>query len=643
MGDDLLFQPLRLGGLALPNRVVMTTMKLGYASDGGTVNDRHVAFYVRRAEGGAGLLTSEPMYVSLAGREVVTQLGICAEEALPGLRRLTGAVHDAGGRIMAHVNHAGRAANPELVAEDERISASDVPCPANGVTPRPATTEEIAGLVAAFGAAAGRAREAGFDALEIPFSHGYLIHQFLSPWTNRRKDEYGGPLDNRLRLGREVLAAARSAVGADFPIVVRMNGRDYVEGGLTEEDAVEVARALEAAGANALSVTSGTMCESPEYCLYPAGIPQANLLPVAERVREAVAVPVIVAGRIREPEVAREALARGQTDLIGLGRPFLCDPDWPLKAAGEKQGSILLCAGCHQGCVGELRRGIGTSCVFRPETGRESAAPAAKAPTPLSVLVVGGGPAGLAAARLLAERGHRVELLEQERELGGQLRLASRPPFKEGFRDAIRYMEERARDAGVAIRTETRASAEEIQERSPDHVVLATGSVPLTLYFPGLEDTRWLLASEVLDGSATVETPTVLVIGGGMLGLQCSDYLASQGRKITLVEMLERVGAEMEPLPRAMVYERLRQHGAEMHTGTRLTRFDDNDAVARCGDREIRFPVETVVIAVGASPNRTLRRALAESDLDIHVIGDAVEPRTALEAVREGFNLGRRL
>jgi 2,4-dienoyl-CoA reductase-like NADH-dependent reductase (Old Yellow Enzyme family) len=244
MSNEKLFQPLRIGNLTLPNRVVMTTIKLGYSNQQGAMTDRHIAFYTRRARGDAALITSEPMFVQANGRELPTQLGIHDDALTPGLRRLTDAVHANGGRIMAHINHAGRAANPKLVPHGERVSASDVLCPANQVTPRPLSRAGIAEAVGAFGAAARRVRAAGFDAIEIPFSHGYLIHQFLSPHTNRRSDEYGGPLENRLRFGREVFFAIREQVGASFPIVVRMNAVDYVEGGLNIEDALEIARAL---------------------------------------------------------------------------------------------------------------------------------------------------------------------------------------------------------------------------------------------------------------------------------------------------------------------------------------------------------------------------------------------------------------
>ena len=643
MQDDPLLQSLRLGGLELPNRVLMTTVKLGYATRAGEVTDRHLAFYERRARGHAGLITTEPMWVLPNGRELPTQLGVATDAAVAGLAKLVNAVHRAGGRIMAHINHAGRAANPKLVAEGDRVSASAVPCPANQTTPRPLSRTEIGEVVAAFGQAARRVREAGFDALEIPFSHGYLIHQFLSPHSNRREDDYGGSLENRLRFGREVMEAVREAAGGELPVVVRMNAADYVDGGLTVDDALQIAPAIERMGAAALSITSGTMCESVPFCLYPTGTPKANLLPMAARIRGAVQIPVIVAGRIREPKVAREALTSGQADLIGLGRPFLADPDWVVKTEQGDEEAILLCAACHQGCLAELRKGHGTGCAFNPLTGRESEVRIEPAGKPRKVMVAGGGPAGLEAAIVAAQRGHRVTLYEQADVLGGQFHLAAIPPHKEGFLDVIRYQELMARRAGVTFRLKTKVTPELVRAEQPDVVVVATGGIPLTLHFPGLEQARWHLAADILDGGSTLDTPSVLIIGGGLVGLETADYLAERGKQVTVVEMLPQAGADMDPLAKAMLMKSLNRHGVQIQTSTKVSRLTRDHVVAERNGEEVTLPIETVVIAVGVRPNRELAEALRGTEREIHVIGDAVEPRKAIDAIYEGFEVARKL
>ena len=654
MSSELLFQPLQVGSLTLPNRVLMTTVKLGYATPAGEVTDRHIAFYVRRAEGGVGLMTTEPLYVRRDGRELPTQLGIYDDRLVEGLRRLTDAVHEAGGRIMAHINHAGRAANPKLVPEGERISASDVLCPANGVMPRPLTVGEIAEVVDAFAQAARRVREAGFDALEIPFSHGYLIHQFLSPHSNRRADKYGGSWENRLRFGREVLAAVRAAVGDDFPLVVRMNAQDYVEGGLTLADAEVLAPALEAMGVDALSITSGTMCESVPFCLYPTGTPKANLLPMAAAIRRKVNIPVAVAGRIRSPDVAREALAQGQADWIGLGRAFLADPDWVRKTQDGDEEAILLCAACHQGCLAKLRQGYGTSCMFNPLTGREAEIEITPVKEPRRVMVIGGGPAGMEAALVAARRGHHVTLYERDDRLGGRLREAVEVPYKDEFADLIRYQQLYVARNGVKVRLQTEVTPDLVAAEAPDAVVVATGAEPIVPPFPGLEKTRWLTAYDLLDGRAEVVTESAFIVGAGTAGLETAEYLARRGVRSIVVKRKPEVGGKLDPLARAVLLKRLEKLGVEVRTGVEVVRFETDEegrttVVARPyphaeGAPELRFPAETVIIALGLRANRSLAEALeADGRYEVHVIGDCVEPREALDAVWEGFEVGRTL
>jgi len=394
---------------------------------------------------------------------------------------------------------------------------------------------------------------------------------------------------------------------------------------------------------NALSITSGSMCESVPFCLYPTGTPQANLLPMAARIREAVTVPVIVAGRIRTPETARQAVEAGQTDLVGLARPLLADPDWVAKCVASDEDAILLCAACHQGCLAELRKGRGTGCAFNPFTGHESEVELYPTAKPRRIMVVGGGPGGLEVAWVAAQRGHQVTLYEKESFLGGQLRLAAAPPYKEGFLDVIRFLELMARRAGVEIQLNREVTLESIQTAEPDVVIVATGGVPLTVPFPGLDRTRWILPSDLLDGITDVPTNSALVIGGGLVGLEAADFLAAQGKQVTIVEMLDDVGKDMDPLAKTMITRRLQQQQVAIHTKTEVVRLTETAALAQQQAKEMTLPCETVVMAVGMRPNRALADGLSGTGQEFHVIGDAVEPRKASDAIAEGFELGCRL
>jgi thioredoxin reductase len=500
--------------------------------------------------------------------------------------------------------------------------------------------QEIREVVEAFGDAARRVREAGFDALEIPFSHGYLIHQFLSPRSNRRHDRYGGSFENRIRFGMEVLERVREVVGHTLTIVVRMNAADYVQAGLDLDDAVAVASALAVWGVDALSVTSGTMCESVPFCLYPAGTPQAHLLPMAGAIRRAAGVPVIVAGRIRTPAVARQALEAGQADLIGLGRPFLADPDGVRKTEAGDEDGILLCPACHQGCLGSLRKWDGTGCLINPITGREGKLTVQRTSDPREVMIVGGGPAGLEAAVVAASRGHAVSLFEEKEETGGQLALAARVPHKEGFADVVRALELHAVRAGATISRGVRVTPFDILARNPDALILATGGTPVSSFIPGLETIPWIAARDVLRREWKVEGEVVLVVGGGLVGLEVAGFLSALGKVVLLVEVREAVGEKLDPLPRAMLRKRLGDQGVEIRTRTSVTRVAEGRVFLSDGEKEEAIHADLVVLAVGMAPNRELEAALAESGVETVTIGDAREPRGVGEAILEGFEAG---
>jgi len=425
------FEETCIGTLTLSNRFIMAPVKTGYGNLAGEVTQRYINFYLRRAEGGVGLITTEPMYIHPSGKELPNQIGIHEDNLIDGLRRLTDAIHRAGTKVVAHLNHAGRMANPKAT-HLPLVSSSAVPCAATDLIPKMLNQTELKTFVDYYRQAAGRAKIAGFDAIELQFGHGYLIAQFLSKLVNDRKDEYGESLENRLRFGLEVLRAVKTEVGADFPVICRLSAKEYIPNGLAIKDSKDIASVLEKAGADALHIAGGSACESPAWYFQHSALPEKVFLGDAVALKKVVGIPIIAVGRLGTPQKVKEALDIFGMDFIALGRPLIADPDFPKKMQNGNENDICLCGACLQGCLSMVKDGKGLSCVINPKVGREGEINIKSTDNPKKVMVIGGGPAGLEAAITAASRGHQIDLYEKD-ELGGQFRLACKPPMKEGM------------------------------------------------------------------------------------------------------------------------------------------------------------------------------------------------------------------
>lgn len=637
----VLTSPINIGNLQLKNRMVMPPMVTNYAYSDGSVTDRLVAYHVERAKGGVGLIIVEASYVHPSGKGFKNQVGIYSDRLLPGLRRLVEAVHAYGAKIAIQLYHGGRQTSSKVTGQP-LLAPSPIPCATIGETPKELTREEIASLIQAFAQAARRAKAAGFDAVEIHGAHGYLINEFLSPYANKRADEYGGPLENRMRFPLEVVRAVRQAVGPEYPIIYRLSADEKVPGGLTLEETRTFAKKLEQEGVNALHVSAG-IYETAAWIIQPMYFPRGCLVDLAQGIKSAVNIPVIAVGRINDPEVAESILAAGKADLISFGRQLLADPETPKKIIEGRLDEIRHCIACCQACIDELFLDHAIGCTVNARTGFEREFPLEKAERSRKVLVVGGGPAGMEVARVAALRGHRLTLWEKESKLGGQLPLAYAPPQKGEIATFRDYLVKQMEKLKINVQLNKEATLEAIRHEKPDVVILATGARPAIPDIPGADGEKVITAWDVLQGKAEAGT-NVVVIGGGLVGCETADYLAEKGHKVTILEMLPKVASDIGPLMAPLLLERLEKQGVQIITEAKVTAIhSDRVTYKRNGQEESLTGFDTVVLAIGSQSNDTLAREMEGSGIDYYVIGDGVSSRRITQAVFEAMRVGHEL
>jgi 2,4-dienoyl-CoA reductase-like NADH-dependent reductase (Old Yellow Enzyme family)/thioredoxin reductase len=641
----LLFSAGRIGRLALRNRILMAPMEKNLALPTGAVSRRYIDYCEARAAGGAALILLESMYVHPAGRNHRYQLGLHDDELVPGYRRLIEACQRHGALVGAQLEFAGREASAAITGT-QPVAPSPVPCTAltGGDVPRPLEIEEIRALVRAFAEAARRAIAAGFDAVEIHGAHGYLVGQFLSPYANRRDDEYGGDFERRLRFPLEVIAAVREVVGERVPLLYRISADEHVEGGLTLPDACRIAGRLEAGGVDLIDVSAG-IYESAPWIVQPMEMAPGCLAPLAREIRRHVGIPVSVAGRINDASVAEHVLEAGDADFVTLGRALHADPAMPRKSREGREDEVCVCVGCLK-CSDLLGQNEPVLCLANTHTGRERQYAIRGTPRPQHVLVVGAGPAGLEAARVLALRGHAVTVLERASEVGGQLRLARLVPGRADLAGLATYLAEAATRAGARIHLDVEATADDVLARQSDAIVIATGAGPGIPPVPGIERSPAVDPFTVL-GRAAGPVKRALVVGGGMLGVGVAHVLAARGTEVIVVEPGGELAGELGVRPRW-------QHVADLRARRNVTillgatveqLYPDAALVRRAGEdlklRDLDLVVPTRPMVPAADLGEALKaRPGGPAVFDI---GDCAVPRTAFEAMQDAAALGHRL
>ena len=640
MNDYLmLFSPVTVGSMEVRNRIVMAPMTSGYSSADGYVTDTLTNFYVARAKGGVGLITCESCYVDPLGKGFVGHLALDQDQYIPGLARLTDSVKSSGAKIVLQLIHCGRQTTSALCG-GQPLAPSPIPCPVLKEMPREASIHDISHIVNAFMRAARRAKEAGFDGVEIHAAHGYLINQFLSPYSNKRSDAYGGDLSGRSRILLEIVSGVKESVGRDFPVSCRLSADEFVEGGLTLRETRTIANWLANIGLDAISV-SGGVYESAHKIVPPMDVAPGSLVALAAGIKSAVNLPVFAVAGIHDPVFADQILVEGKADMVALGRALLADPDWPNKAFAGQSHRIRPCLYCNHCRNRAVRPKI--NCAVNYETGREAELSSqSKADKIKKVLVVGGGISGMAAACISAQRGHQVILYEKTDRLGGNLLLAAVPPGRARMMRIVDYFKDAIDRLRIEVSLNEEISSEMIQKQAPDIVFIATGAEPILPDIPGIDGPNVYLATEVLKGKIHVGR-YVVVLGGGLVGLETADTLRDQGKAVIIVEQRPTIGTDtqVEAIFQKFLLARLTKTDASILvlTETEVKEIGpDHVKVTTAAGEKVLPAIDSVVVAAGFK-SRVPMGLDALIQCDVHMIGDAVQPQTLFEAIHSAARI----
>jgi 2,4-dienoyl-CoA reductase-like NADH-dependent reductase (Old Yellow Enzyme family)/thioredoxin reductase len=637
-----LFSPIKVGEVELKNRIIMAPMTTRLAADDGFVTEKEKDYFVRHAIGGTALLIVGNVTVVPNSSLNPIYNGIWDDKFIPRWREFVKTLHDAGTKLSIQLSHAGSECRSKVIGK-QPVAPSAIVSPYTGEMTRELTKGEIEELTEKFAEAARRARDGGVDMVEIQGSQGFLIHNFMTPLFNKRSDEYGGDSRGRTKFPTEIIKRVKEKAGNDYPVIFRMVASDLAEGGLTLEDTKEMASMFVKAGADALHFTAGAGLHLRHLCMPPVDAGIGCIVDLVAQIKNIVDVPVAATQRIVDPLQAEGIIKDGKADMVSLGRTLLCDPDWPRKAAEGAFEDIRKCIGCCQGCVG--RPGKPLACLFNPELGKGKEYEIRRAAQPKKVLVIGGGPAGMEVARVAALRGHEVTVYEKARELGGQWILASIPPKKGEFRGVIEYYITQLEKLGVKITLNETVTPALIEQANPDVVVVATGAVPDIPEIPGLDGNNVVTAHDVLSGRANIVGDRVAVLGGGEVGCETADFLVEQGKKITIIEMLEELALDKVVLRKPFLMQRLVSGGVEVLTSTRVQEIAEHGIITidKNGQGKNIGIYDTIVLALGAKPVNEIGKHVEGKVSEVYVIGDALEPRNAEDAVAEGARVGREI
>lgn len=631
-----MFTPIQIGPITVPNRFVVSPMGNNFANTDGSMSDRSLNYYNKRAQGGFGLITFEATVVYKEAKGGPRKPCLFDDSTIDSFKRVIDACHESGAKISIQLQHAGPEGNAGVAGYPLK-SASSIPSALGRDIPETMSAEEIYKLIEAYGDAALRAKKAGADAVEVHCAHGYLINSFISPRTNKRVDEFGGNFENRMRLPRLVIENIRKKVGNSMAIICRINSSDEVAGGLDIHDSSVIAAYLEDCGVDALHVSRAVHLKD-EYMWAPTVVHAGFNAELVTEIKKAVNIPVIIVGRFTEPHYAEILVREGRCDLVAFGRQSLADPETPNKAKEGRLDDLIPCIACLQGCVRNMYKGDPITCLVNPLLGREDELKIVD--TNKKVIVVGGGVGGMLAAWVCAKRGHYVNLYESCNTLGGQMRLASYPPGKGDITNMVRSYINKCEKYGVKINLNTEVTPELIKNENPDAVVIATGAKPLVLPIKGINDSGLVHAVDVLEGNE-VCGKKVLVVGGGMVGSETAAFLGELGHDVSVVELRDEIGADVISEHRKYLMKDFEEYKIKTITGAKVARFFEGGVSYSVTDgmEQSIEGFDTVVLAMGSRNYDPLSEEVKKILEDVYVVGNAVKARRALDATAEALEV----
>jgi 2,4-dienoyl-CoA reductase-like NADH-dependent reductase (Old Yellow Enzyme family)/thioredoxin reductase len=633
-----LFEPFEIKGRRLKNRIVMPALASFLIEDDGSITDKTVEHYRRRAAGGPAMVIVEAHAVSEEGIVSLHQARIFDDRFIEGLSRIARVMKAEGALPAIQIHHSGRQTSGRVIKR-KPLSPSDLPCPTISGDVEPLTLQGIQEIIAKFGDSAVRAVQAGFELIEIHGAHGYLINQFISKFSNNREDAYGGDTTRRARFAVDIVREVRKRVGEDFPISFKISAQEFVPDGLDVEESIEILELLVAAGIDIVQVSAGNDA-TPEWICQPMFMDKACLADSAARIKKALRIPVMTVGRINDPLVADAIIRDGKADLVCMGRGLLADPEMPKKAQQGNLDDIQICIACNT-CMESIFRKGRVECLVNPTLGREKEMEMRPAEKRKKVMIVGGGPGGLHAGWVAATRGHEVHLYEKQSRLGGQLNLGSVTKYKKEILSLIDFHIKQVEKAGIRVHLNAEVTPETIHREKPDVVILCTGATPLLPNVPGIDRPIVVQLSEVMNGDPPQHRKAV-VVGGGATGCEVAHHLAEHGSSVTIVEQLPKIALNLESITRKVLLKELRDRGVRFLTGRRLSRVEETGVVVTAEDGTETFvEADSVVVAIGNKPDNSLYEEIRTLGIPLYQIGDCLEPRSAKAAISEAATIGR--